>query len=138
MSEKRKVEIHVEYYKVSGKFYTDTKFTKEFTCIFNEDGSISTVYMPEVSEYIKDLREHQCLPGLTGGPWSGPIRITTEKGYPCLIMPERKKSFLLMYQDGTTTRKNFYTEEAALEYIKENPQYKAMWWGGRRIYTQSR
>ena len=83
---KKLVTIHVEYYKNSGKYYSDEQFEYEFTILPHEGTENFTVYMPEVTDFIRKCHARRCLPGLTSGQWEGPIRVTTEHGYPCLIM----------------------------------------------------
>lgn len=78
--------FEVTYFKKNGKFYTTAEYVTEIkTC--NDDTEIP--YMYDIVSKIKELRdsgEQNVLPGLVGTKWEGPILITCEKGYPCLII----------------------------------------------------
>jgi hypothetical protein len=75
------VEIHITYFKDTGKFYTAAVYPMEVELI---NGTI--VPMFKVSQHLKQLRQQSQLPGLVGG-WDSFILIDAENGYPCLMLP---------------------------------------------------
>jgi len=83
--ETREVEIHLTYFKDSGKYYTDAKVT--WNC--EMCNGIQVVYMPAVCGRVRGMQERkEQLPGLSGS-WSGLILVECENGVPCLLLPEK-------------------------------------------------
>lgn len=79
--------INVEYFKVSGKYYSSGTFDREFTNIGDDKHPSCCMY--EVIDYLRQLRQdNQPVPGLSGSGKGFFIRIDCEEGYPCLIYPE--------------------------------------------------
>jgi len=78
----------VTYFKPSGKFYTEDKFTANIH--MNEGGA---PHMPHVVAKVRGWRDEGSpgsLPGLSGGGWAGYILVDCEEGYPCLIIPREE------------------------------------------------
>lgn len=78
--------VTVTYFKPSGKCYIQ----ETVTLLLENVGTKShpTCDMDEVVTWIKHHRERGSLPGLHNGIWDGPILVTCEEGYPCLITGE--------------------------------------------------
>ena len=86
---KRVFPFKVEYYRPSGKFYADGEFVLKVTDVANFGDGPSVPYMPEAVEL---LRQMGTPPGLNGDGWDGPVRLTSDYGYPVLIMGGIPKS----------------------------------------------
>lgn len=83
---KKEFTFNISYFKPSGKFYSDVKYTTTIKVC----GNSSCPYMPDIVDKIRGLRDtggQDALPGLSGSRWDGIILITCEEGYPCLILP---------------------------------------------------
>jgi hypothetical protein len=81
-------EFCIQYFKPSGKFYTEAKVEWEIR-VDENDSSYASPYMPDVCAKLRGLRDNGgqgSLPGLSG-TWDGPIYVTCDEGYPCLILP---------------------------------------------------
>lgn len=86
MRAKRLFLIEIEYFKPSGKFYSEAKtFILAGDCADGTGPSIC--YMHDVTDEILRMRAKKRLPGLSGG-WDGPIHVSCRDGFPCLVMPE--------------------------------------------------
>ena len=86
-TEKRLSQFRVQYFKPSGKFYTDAVF--DYECRYTGE----TAYMPDAVAKIRGLRDcggPEALPGLCGDGWSGFIHIDCDDGYPCLLTPYKE------------------------------------------------
>lgn len=70
-----------QYFKPSGKFYTEGQFDLEVTVL--EGG---TVYMQDVVNHLLAQQKASRLPGLISGR-EFTIYVTQEDGFPCLIPP---------------------------------------------------
>ena len=69
-------EITLEYFKESGKYYTEGVYSTDLEHVF------------EIVEEVKILREQNMLPGI--GCWEGYIYLNNEQvpnGYPVIIKP---------------------------------------------------
>ncbi len=83
MKEKRLFKIHFEYFKPSGKFYSegDAEMLAQDCGNDYEEVHYPICYMQDIVDEVKKMME---LPGLSG-KWDGPIHISCEQGYPVLI-----------------------------------------------------
>ncbi len=82
---RKQFEFEVVYFKLSGKFYTEAKFTAIISA--NEGGG---PYMPDAVAKVRGWRDTggpEALPGLSCDGWPGYILVDCEDGYPCLITP---------------------------------------------------
>lgn len=70
-----------QYFKPSGKFYTEGEFDLEVTVLAG-----GTVYMQDVVDHLRAQQEASRLPGLASGK-EFTIYVTHEDGFPCLIPP---------------------------------------------------
>lgn len=88
--QKRKTKINIQYFKPSGKFYTEEKLEMEVdicdpTPEQDRDNNF-TVYMPKVCDWIKECNQKGELPGLSSGGWEGYVYVDApDNGYPCLV-----------------------------------------------------
>lgn len=68
-------EIKLEYFKRSGKFYTEAIYETKLEWMF------------DISDEIRNMRRQEILPGISGGEWI--IHVNADKvphGYPLLIL----------------------------------------------------
>jgi len=69
-------KIKLTYFKESGKYYTEDFYETD------------KLWMFEIIEEVKQMKEGQRLPGISGNEWI--IHIEAEEshpnGYPCLIL----------------------------------------------------
>jgi hypothetical protein len=85
----------ISYFKPNGKYYLEEEVmwvVSDCGSEMQEAGFLTppTAYIPEAVDKLKSLRdstEANALPGLKGTGWDGPILITCEDAYPCLILP---------------------------------------------------
>lgn len=78
MNIKLPVQIKVEAYKPSGKYYSDYYITAEVTHL-TKDGSPVTHYMEDAVKAVEAAVKSGKLPN------EFHLRVTTESGYPVLI-----------------------------------------------------
>jgi hypothetical protein len=85
---KKVTKFSVEYFKPSGKFYTEATFE------WAADYVGETVVMHHAAAYIRGLRDsggQGAMPGLSDQSegWDGFIRINHPDGFPVLILPQQ-------------------------------------------------
>lgn len=84
-------KIQVEYFRPSGKFYTESELEfEDGTEPLTKSGMPTVANMYAIRKHIIELQEQGNLPGLTkGSKWeNGTIWFNSEDGYPCIIVPE--------------------------------------------------
>lgn len=82
---KRAFKFEIEYYKPSGKFYTNA--TVVWTVRTAAGGNCP--YMADALAKLRALRDTggpDSLPGLSGEGWDGPIRLTCQDGFPVMLL----------------------------------------------------
>lgn len=71
--------FRVDYFKPSGKWYSDALFEREFrTCETPEGVGRDLAYIYDVASHIRGLRDaggQGAMPGLTGSGWEGSILV---------------------------------------------------------------
>jgi len=81
MNDRRRVfTFQIEYYRKSGKYYSDGEVNLEVKVLGGGKG------FPHMTEAVNAIMALEKMPGLTGSGWDGPVRITCDEGYPCLVM----------------------------------------------------
>lgn len=84
----REFLIKIQYFKETGKFYTDAQVPMLLKNVGTEESPVP--YMLSAVAKIRGLRDsggQDSLPGLSGSGWKGYILVDCEEGYPCLIIP---------------------------------------------------
>lgn len=75
--------FRAQYFKPYGKFHTNGKFDLEVEVLKG-----GTVYMADVTDYLKRAQQEGTLPGfMPGCGQEDTIYVTHEEGFPCLIPP---------------------------------------------------
>lgn len=82
----RKVEVHLSFFKPSGKFSHDETYTATYETIVQcRDCDTHVVYMSTVFDDLRERARNRQLPCVNQGTWNGYIFVNCDNGYPGLI-----------------------------------------------------